>query len=147
MTRGILMASAMLAGVLAGGTAVASQNSASPITAELTRRAALGVALENTSEGPKVTTVTPQLTAALAGVAPGDVILSLNGKAIKSNTELVAAAGLLRAGDTTTLTIKRGAETKSLTAKATPVLWRPSRMPMSAMALSALKTADCATFW
>lgn len=120
MTRGILMASAILAGVLAGGTAVASQSTVSPITAELTRRAALGVALENTSEGPKVTTVTPQLTAALAGVAPGDIILSLNGKATKTNTELVAAAGLLRAGDTTTLTIKRGAETKNLIAKATP---------------------------
>ncbi len=119
MTRGFLLATAVLCVALAGGSAFAGQSGASPSTAELTRRAALGVALENTNEGPKVTLVTPHLTAALAGVEPGDIILSLNGKATKTNSELVAAAGLLRAGDTATLSIKRGTDTKNVTAKAT----------------------------
>ena len=119
MTRRFLLATAMLAGTLAGGTAFANQNSAEQSTTELTRRAALGVALESTSDGPKVTMVTPHLTAALAGVEPGDIILSVNGKATKTNTDLAAAAGLLRSGDTATLTIKRGTDTKTFTAKAT----------------------------
>ncbi|MFN9014586.1 MAG: alpha/beta fold hydrolase [Aquidulcibacter sp.] len=109
----------MLSGTFAAGSAFAGQSAASQSTAELTRRAALGVALENTSDGPKVTTVTPQLTAALAGVEPGDIILSLNGKVTKTSSELVAAAGLLRAGDMATLTIQRGTGTKTVTAKAT----------------------------
>ncbi|MFN5268842.1 MAG: alpha/beta fold hydrolase [Hyphomonadaceae bacterium] len=119
MTRGFLLVTAMLSGTFAAGSAFAGQSAASQSTAELTRRAALGVALENTSDGPKVTTVTPQLTAALAGVEPGDIILSLNGKVTKTNSELVAAAGLLRAGDMATLTIQRGTGTKTVTAKAT----------------------------
>ncbi|OYU52046.1 MAG: hypothetical protein CFE27_09345 [Alphaproteobacteria bacterium PA1] len=119
MTRGFLLATAVLSVALAGGSAFAGQTGGSQSTAELTRRAALGVALENTSDGPKVTIVTPQLTAASAGVEPGDIILSVNGKATKTNSELVAAAGLLRAGDVATLSIKRGADTKNVTAKAT----------------------------
>ncbi|MFN8957573.1 MAG: alpha/beta fold hydrolase [Hyphomonadaceae bacterium] len=119
MTRGFLLVTAMLSGTFAAGSTFAGQSAASQSTAELTRRAALGVALENTSDGPKVTTVTPQLTAALAGVEPGDIILSLNGKVTKTNSELVAAAGLLRAGDMATLTIQRGTGTKTVTAKAT----------------------------
>lgn len=119
MTRGFLLATAIIAGTLVGGAAFASQSAAAQSTAELTRRAALGVTLENTSEGVKVTTVAPQLTAALAGVEPGDIILSLNGTTTKTNAELVAAAGLLRAGDPATLTFKRGKDTKTGTAKAT----------------------------
>ncbi|OYU76657.1 MAG: hypothetical protein CFE32_09235 [Alphaproteobacteria bacterium PA3] len=119
MTRGLWMASAIVLGSLAGGTAFANQSAAAQTPNELTRRAALGVALENTSDGPKVTTVTPQMTAALAGVEPGDIILSVNGQLTKTNTELVAAAGLLRSGDMTTLTLKRGTGTKTVTAKAT----------------------------
>jgi pimeloyl-ACP methyl ester carboxylesterase len=119
LTRGFLLVTAMLSGTFAAGSAFAGQSAASQSTAELTRRAALGVALENTSDGPKVTTVTPQLTAALAGVEPGDIILSLNGKVTKTSSELVAAAGLLRAGDMATLTIQRGTGTKTVTAKAT----------------------------
>jgi len=114
------VATAMLSGTFIGGSAFANQSVATQSSAELTRRAALGIALENTSEGPKVTLVTPQMTAALAGVEPGDIILSLNGTLTKTNSDLVAAAGLLRSGDTTVLTLKRGTATKTVTAKATP---------------------------
>ena len=120
MRRSFLVATAMLSGALIGGSAFANQSGATQSSAELTRRAALGVALENTSEGPKVTLVTPQMTAALAGVEPGDIVLSLNGAVTKTNSDLVAAAGLLRSGDTTVLTLKRGKATKTVTAKATP---------------------------
>ena len=120
MTRSFLVATAMLSGTLIGGSAFANQSGATHSTAELTRRAALGIALENTSEGPKVTLVTPQMTAALAGVEPGDIVLSVNGTMTKTNSDLVAAAGLLRSGDTTVLTLKRGTVTKTVTAKATP---------------------------
>ena len=119
MTRSFLVATAMLSGTFIGGSAFANQSVATQSPAELTRRAALGIALENTSEGPKVTLVTPQMTAALAGVEPGDIILSVNGQPTKTNMELVAAAGLLRSGDTTVLTLKRGTATKTVTAKAT----------------------------
>jgi len=120
MTRSFLVATAMLSGTFIGGSAFANQSVATQSSAELTRRAALGIALENTSEGPKVTLVTPQMTAALAGVEHGDIILSLNGTLTKTNSDLVAAAGLLRSGDTTVLTLKRGTATKTVTAKATP---------------------------
>ena len=119
MTRSFLVATAMLSGTFIGGSAFANQSVATQSSAELTRRAALGIALENTSEGPKVTLVTPQMTAALAGVEPGDIILSLNGTLTKTNSDLVAAAGLLRSGDTTVLTLKRGKAAKTVTAKAT----------------------------
>ena len=120
MTRSFLVATAMLSGTFIGGSALANQSVSTQSSAELTRRAALGIALENTSDGPKVTLVTPQMTAALAGVEPGDIILSLNGTLTKTNSDLVAAAGLLRSGDTTVLTLKRGKATKTVTAKATP---------------------------
>ncbi|CAN1520852.1 MhpC Predicted hydrolases or acyltransferases (alpha/beta hydrolase superfamily) [Caulobacteraceae bacterium] len=120
MTRSFLVATAMLSGTFIGGSAFANQSGATQSSAELTRRAALGVALENTSEGPKVTLVTPQMTAALAGVEPGDIVLSLNGTVTKTNADLVAAAGLLRSGDRTVLTLKRGTVTKTVIAKATP---------------------------
>lgn len=119
MKSNFLVATAMLSGTLIGGSAFANQSGGTQSTAELTRRAALGVALENTSDGPKVTLVTPQMTAALAGVEPGDIIVSVNGQATKTNMELVAAAGLLRSGDMATLTLKRGTDTKTVTAKAT----------------------------
>jgi S1-C subfamily serine protease len=48
----------------------------------------LGVTLENTAEGAVITRVLPKLAAAEAGLAVGDIVTSLNGKAISSVSDI-----------------------------------------------------------
>lgn len=114
--RKLLLATIFVSGLptLAATTALAATTK----TEELARRGALGVALEATAQGPRVTQVTAQSTADQAGITPGDVITAVNGKPTPTNADLAAAAGQLRAGETASITIKRGETSQTVSAKA-----------------------------
>jgi S1-C subfamily serine protease len=57
------------------------------------------LSLPDSTQGVLVSQVTEDSAAAKAGVKPGDVITSINGVVIKSNTELRNAIGLSRVGE------------------------------------------------
>jgi putative serine protease PepD len=75
---------------------------------------ALGVSVtEAEGGGALVSTVTPNSAAAKAGVQQGDVITSVNGKAINSSDDLVAVVQSASVGDKVNITFTRnGAEQK-----------------------------------
>ena len=61
--------------------------------------------------GVEIYSVEPGLCGERAGLLAGDIILSLNGQRVTSNTELMDAKRPFRAGDTVTLEIWRDGET------------------------------------
>ncbi|HSJ26409.1 MAG TPA: trypsin-like peptidase domain-containing protein [Longimicrobiales bacterium] len=58
--------------------------------------------------GAHVSAVTPMGPAAVAGVRPGDVIVSLNGQPIRDDTHLIASLAQLQPGDRVALAVYRG---------------------------------------
>ncbi|NUN52023.1 MAG: PDZ domain-containing protein, partial [Planctomycetaceae bacterium] len=78
-------------------------------------RLQLGVVLEEGgTEGAVVTGVSPRSPAEGAGLKPGDRILSLGGRGVKSAEDLRAALNYSRPGDTVALRVVRGSETLDL---------------------------------
>jgi serine protease Do len=65
-------------------------------------------------EGALVESVAPQGAAGKAGMEPGDVILSFNGKAVKSNNELVNIVIATRPGSTVPVRVIRDGKEKAL---------------------------------
>ena len=70
----------------------------------------LGVSLEETDEGPRVSAVSAGGPAAVAGVEAGDVIVRLDGDAIASADDLREAIDERKPGTKATLTVVRGGE-------------------------------------
>jgi serine protease Do len=66
-------------------------------------------------KGALVQQVVPKQPAAKAGVEPGDVILSVNGKPVDSSGALTRAVSLIPPGDKVTLVLLRGGKERSLT--------------------------------
>jgi serine protease Do len=66
--------------------------------------------------GIKIDQVMPDQAAARAGIKPNDVVLSLNGKAIKDVDEFINAVGGYKPKEVITLKIKRGTEEKEIKA-------------------------------
>ena len=58
-----------------------------------------------------VNVVTPDMPAAIAGVLPGDQIVSMNGKPVSSSTELTTRLKDVHTGDAVTLGLRRGGKT------------------------------------
>jgi len=79
-----------------------------------TERARLGV---KANAGAVVREVVPGTPAAEAGVKPGDVITSFNGKEVGNPIQLRAAVQQAGAGKEVTLEVARGNETKTLKAR------------------------------
>jgi membrane-associated protease RseP (regulator of RpoE activity) len=69
---------------------------------------------QGASEGLPVTTVVPDGTAANMGVQPGDLLTTLNGVKMASLKDLTQQLAAAKVGDAVTVTVKRGAETKTL---------------------------------
>jgi S1-C subfamily serine protease len=82
---------------------------------EASPRPFLGVAVEAADGGVRVVQLVPGGAAAAAGLARGDIIVSLNGNAVTAET-LGAQIGALAVGDTVELEVRRGDETLTLTA-------------------------------
>ena len=64
---------------------------------------------------PRVDSVQPESAAAAAGFQPGDVVLSINGRNIRSFSEMQRIVSL-RAGETLTIVVDRGGKPTTLTA-------------------------------
>jgi serine protease Do len=76
----------------------------------LPARALLGVGFGGEGESTRVAELTPGLGAERMGIKPGDVILGLNGQAMKTRTELIAALRELPAGRVVRVQVQRGDE-------------------------------------
>jgi membrane-associated protease RseP (regulator of RpoE activity) len=86
----------------------------------LTPDMAKSLNIPNTS-GVLVSQVTEGSAAEKAGIKPGDVITSINGLAIKSNSELRNAIGLARVGDKLDISIIRDRKPQQITAIITEI--------------------------
>jgi putative serine protease PepD len=78
------------------------------------KHAYVGVKILDVPGGAKITTIVKDSPAAKAGLKVGDVVTSFNGAAITSADDLTGAVFHARAGQTVTVKIRRGGETKSL---------------------------------
>lgn len=74
----------------------------------------VGMLLHNDSSTPEVKEVVPDSPAANAGLAPGDVVLSLNGNKITDLNDLVEAIHCLPAGEEARITVLRGLDKERL---------------------------------
>ena len=72
------------------------------------------------TEGAVVAEVEPGAPAALAGVQPGDVIVSINGAAVRSWQQCTNQIGLTRVGDQLTLAIDRQGQRVTIPVKVAP---------------------------
>ena len=70
-------------------------------------RGLLGVGLEQADDGPRITGVMPKSGAAKAGMKVGDIVISLNGKPVKTFGDLIARVAKFDAGETLQMKIKR----------------------------------------
>ena len=82
-----------------------------PVTPDIAQ--ALGLP---TAGGALVTQVVKDSSAEKAGIRAGDVITSVNGVTVKSNTELRNAIGLMRVGDKVEVGLLRDGQARKLTA-------------------------------
>jgi Do/DeqQ family serine protease len=84
----------------------------SPVTPDIAE--ALGIA---SGGGALVTQVVKDSPAARAGIRAGDVVTGLNGRKVKSASELRNAIGLLRVGEKVEVTFLRDGESRKVTAE------------------------------
>lgn len=82
--------------------------------AEAAARPLLGVAGNSNSPDCKLTQVFPGMPAALAGLKPGDVVRTFNGKKVRTFDQLIELVYGRRGGDTVKLEVERGEETISV---------------------------------
>ncbi len=75
---------------------------------------AIGASVENTAAGLVLTRIREGRAAQKAGIQDGDLILSVDGKAIKDSNELLAHLGDKKVNDKVLFKVKRGEETKDL---------------------------------
>jgi serine protease Do/serine protease DegQ len=71
-----------------------------------------GVALSN---------VVPESPAAKAGLRVGDIVTSINGRAVRGSAELRAQLGVIPVGDTVDLRVQRGPESRQVRVQIAPV--------------------------
>lgn len=79
-------------------------------------RGILGINLDDSPDGPRVTQVLPRSAAAKAGIQVDDIITHLNGERVTSRAMLVDAIRRLWVGDDVTLRIRRGDSEQQLSA-------------------------------
>jgi serine protease Do len=84
---------------------------------ELTPDLAQGFGLPPDQKGALVQSVVARGPAAKAGVEPGDIVVSLNGKPVASSSELTRSVALVPPGQTVNLTLLRKGEKKQLSFK------------------------------
>jgi putative serine protease PepD len=97
-------------------------NTVSSIVSELissgnAQHAYLGVAVSTSSAGVELTEVRSGTPASRAGLRVGDVVKSVDGKAVADGAELSSAIDAKRPGDTVTLKYVRGGTTKTVAVK------------------------------
>ncbi|MEJ5340546.1 MAG: trypsin-like peptidase domain-containing protein [Thermogutta sp.] len=81
----------------------------------------LGVTLEDTEGGPRITRVMEQSAAAAAGIEEGDIVLEVDGKPTPKTTDVIEAIRRHRPGDTVKLKLRRGEQTLEITVTLKPL--------------------------
>jgi poly(3-hydroxybutyrate) depolymerase len=91
-------------------------------------RPRLGISADNAFEGPgvRVGQVVEGSAAAAMGVAPGDIVVGLDGEEVDGLRALVAALGRKGHGDEVKVAVRRGAETVELGGRFPPAAPRPA---------------------
>jgi hypothetical protein len=84
------------------------------------RRITMGVLLEDSESGVRVTTVVPESPAASAGVREGDVIVEAAGRAVTVPAELRRIVGERQPGDCLPLLVRRDGETRDIVVRFPP---------------------------
>jgi putative serine protease PepD len=101
---------------------IAAKSAAAIVKGEEIQIGYLGVAMGDATggqDGAVVQEVTPDSPAARAGFQPGDVVVSIDGKAVQDRSELVAAIRGHKPGDKVTLVVVRGGNETTITATLT----------------------------
>lgn len=80
-------------------------------------RGILGISINQTNAGPRITEVYPNSGADEAGLQVGDVITHVSGKEIADGSSLAAAIGKHRPGDMLHLRVRRGDEELAMRAR------------------------------
>ncbi|HXI38197.1 MAG TPA: PDZ domain-containing protein, partial [Burkholderiales bacterium] len=83
------------------------------------RRGRLGISMQDVTggEGAQIAEVVAGSPAAAAGLQKGDVVTALNGRPVRGSAELRARLGVVPAGETVELQVRRGAETRLIKAR------------------------------
>ena len=83
------------------------------------RRGRLGISMQDVTggEGAQIAEVVASSPAAAAGLQKGDVVTALNGRPVRGSAELRARLGVVPAGETVELQVRRGAETRLIKAR------------------------------
>lgn len=81
----------------------------------------LGVEGEDRPDGVRVSRVLPRSAASVAGVKRGDLLVAIDGVAIRSTRELLLAVASKRVGETVSLRLRRGERTLDLDATLQPL--------------------------
>ncbi len=85
------------------------------ISGQAVRHAYVGVELNpNSTSGAGVSSISPGSPAASAGIQSGDLITAINGKAITSTEQFIATVDNFSPGNSITVTLKRGGQTKNI---------------------------------
>jgi S1-C subfamily serine protease len=77
----------------------------------------LGAAVELSADGPRLGPLSPEGPAAKAGLKPGDVLLKINGTAVKDATEVSDVLLALPPEATTTFELQREGQPLTLEVK------------------------------
>ena len=84
------------------------------------KRGRLGIGMQDPvggGEGALIAEVQPNSPAAAAGLHKGDIVTALNGRPVRGAAELRARLGVVPAGETVELRVRRGDETQNLKAR------------------------------
>jgi serine protease Do/serine protease DegQ len=83
------------------------------------RRGRLGISMQDVTggEGAQIASVAAGSPAAQAGLRKGDVVIALNGRPVRGSAELRARLGVVPAGDTVELQVRRGSESLPVKAR------------------------------
>ena len=101
---------------------IAAKSAAAIVKGEEIQIGYLGVSMGDATgnqSGAVVQEVTPDSPAARAGLQAGDVVVSIDGKAVQDRSELVAAIRGHKPGDKVTLVVVRGGNETTITATLT----------------------------
>ena len=87
------------------------------------RRGRLGITMQDLAgaDGASVAEVEPRSPAAQAGLRKGDVIVALNGRAVRGAAELRARLSVVPVGERVELGIRRGGQPQLIRATVGPV--------------------------
>ncbi len=86
------------------------------VVSELSPDLIQGFGLKEGTKGALVQSVQPKSPASKAGLQPGDVVVSVNGKQVETSTQLTRTVSSIPPGGKVTLTVIRGNERKDLQA-------------------------------